>query len=658
MTVFVKLLPLIPVLTLMSCSNLRPQSSFDGLNVLEPADEAYVNTAALTVSGECRSGTTVAVSGDVLTPPVEASCLNSEFTLVANLTAGQGVKNLTVVQKAGSTTSEPVELSVTLDTAVPAAPTITSPSANAHFNQASQSVSGACETDATVQITGNVLSPPVTETCLGGSYSIGVTFTNNDGAKTFTVRQVDRAGNASPTVSRTVTVDTASPANPAFTTPASNNFYVNNVSQTVAGTCEANATVLITGSGVVDVPANPLPLEVTCSAGGTFSRALTLTAGEGTKTVSLTQVDRAGNISGTVSRNFILDTTPPANPAFTTPATNNLRVASASQTVAGTCEASATVRIAGAGVSGTLPITVTCGTGGTFTRAITLTTGDGTKTVSLTQVDRAGNTSGSVSRNFILDTTPPANPTFTTPASDGQLVFAVTQTVAGTCEASATVRIAGSGVSGTLPITVTCGAGGTFSRSITLTSGNGTKAVTLSQVDTVGNVSGTVSRNFTLLMGSGLLAQRQQAWNRSQDLRKEWEDFYSDKAEVVTAAVASLVDSEVSLLLQPEELQKLNLFLERALFDLLPLLIEQGVIEKDIPAEQKMKWLINNEGQLTSISQYYLHQLLYIVLGCETKGELSLMEAIDPSVLEVLREIALSYGLAHKSDFKTYNCKL
>ncbi|MCO5114239.1 MAG: hypothetical protein M9899_08690 [Bdellovibrionaceae bacterium] len=558
---FVKLLTLIPVLTLVSCSNLRPQSSFDGLNVLAPVDEAYVNTAALTVSGECRSGTTIAVSGDVLTPPVEASCLNSEFTLVANLTAGQGLKNLTVVQRAGSTTSEPVELSVTLDTAAPAVPTITSPIANAHFNQASQSVSGACETDATVQITGNVLSPPVTETCLGGSYSIGVTFTNNDGAKTFTVRQVDRAGNASSTVSRTITIDTASPANPAFTTPATNNFYVNNVSQTVVGTCEASATVLITGSGVVDIPANPLPLEVTCSAGGTFTRALTLTAGEGTKTVSITQVDRAGNISGTASRNFILDTTSPANPAFTTPATN------------------------------------------------------------------------------------------------GQIVTSTNQTVAGTCEASATVGIAGAGVSGTF--TATCNSSGIFSRVITLTAGNGTKAVTLSQVDRAGNASGTVSRNFTLLISSGLRAQHQHRQNEFQDLRKEGIDLSSNRSVAITAAIAALVTNMEALSLPPTGIQNLNLFLEKALFDLLPLLIEQSVIEKHLPTEQQIKWLINDEGQLTPLSHYYLHQLLYVVFECEAKEEPSLMEALDPSVLEALRDIALNYGLAYKSEFKSYgSCKL
>lgn len=293
------------VTTLVACSDFKSRPTLEGLKVTSPSHESYVRTAAITVAGECRSGTTVSISGQILNAPVESACLNSAFSVAVTLNSGQGAKTFSVIQKArGSMASAPIEVQVTLDSTAPSAPTITSPAASARFNQAAQSIAGACETGARVEVTGNVLSPPATGVCIAGTYSVGVTFTNGDGTKNFSVRQVDRAGNTSSGTARSIVIDTAAPANPVFTTPASNNLRVNTRNQTVAGTCEAGAKVFIAGL----ISNDPLPLEVTCASGGTFSRSVTLTAGDGTKTITLTQIDVAGNVSGTASRNFVLNT--------------------------------------------------------------------------------------------------------------------------------------------------------------------------------------------------------------------------------------------------------------------------------------------------------------------------------------------------------------
>jgi hypothetical protein len=114
------------------------------------------------------------------------------------------------------------------------------------------------------------------------------------------------------------------------------------------------------------------------------------------------------------ARNLVIDTTPPAvtvthvnGSARTFPYTTGANLTS----FGGTCStgvgdvAMVSPRINGAG---TIPATATCQPGGTWT--LTLTTplsGSGSRTLSATQGDQAGNTGTAPTQTVVLDTTPP-----------------------------------------------------------------------------------------------------------------------------------------------------------------------------------------------------------------------------------------------------------
>lgn len=84
---------------------------------------------------------------------------------------------------------------------------------------------------------------------------------------------------------------------------------VNNISQTVTGACLTGASLTFSG----DIVGSP---NTTCS-GSTYSRAITLSAGEGPKTITVTQDDLGGHTNVTHS-NITYDITPPTFTLTTT----------------------------------------------------------------------------------------------------------------------------------------------------------------------------------------------------------------------------------------------------------------------------------------------------------------------------------------------------
>ena len=308
MSTVLKSLIVLFALVLTSCSSdLSSNTPPEGLTVTWPKNGSHVKATALTMTGACKADTVITISGDITASPVTTSCSGSAFSSALTLSAGQGVKTISVIQTASdNTSSDPEVVNVTLDTSAPSAPTVVAPTVNQRLNQFSQSISGNCETGAAVRVTGNILAPPKTGNCSGGTYSVGVTFTTGQGNKNFAVAQTDRAGNASSSTSRTIIIDSVAPAAPAYTSPAGNNTSVNSVSQTIAGTCEAFAIVLISGA------IQNAPVEATCSSGGSFSRAINLVPGNGSKSTALVQRDQAGNYSTAIGRTIILNTVNPA----------------------------------------------------------------------------------------------------------------------------------------------------------------------------------------------------------------------------------------------------------------------------------------------------------------------------------------------------------
>ncbi len=271
--------------------------------ITAPTNGTLTNTTAVNVVGTCEAGANVNISGNILATPVSLLCVAGNYNQPITLTAADGAKTISVNQTNISGTSPPVSVTITLDTTAPLAPTITSPTNGSLTNTTAQTVIGACETGANVNISGAIVGSPVTVVCAGSTYSRAVTLTAGDGAKAISATQTDVAGNISPATNISITLDTSAPLAPTITSPT-NGSSTNLTAQTIIGACETGATVNISGSIVGS------PVTAVC-VGSAYSRAVTLTAGDGVKAISATQTDIAGNISPATNISITLDTVVP-----------------------------------------------------------------------------------------------------------------------------------------------------------------------------------------------------------------------------------------------------------------------------------------------------------------------------------------------------------
>jgi hypothetical protein len=147
--------------------------------------------------------------------------------------------------------------------------------------------------------------------------------------------------------------------------------------------------------------------------------------------------------------------------------------------VTGTAEAGGTVTVwDGATSVGS----ATVDGGGNWTAAVTLTSEDGTHSLTAKATDAAGNTGdGSIAVDYTLDTTPPAAPVI---ISTGHLTNDPALTVAGTGEIGGTV-IVWDGLTSVGSATVD--EDGNWSADVTLTPGDGTHSLTAKETDAAGN---------------------------------------------------------------------------------------------------------------------------------------------------------------------------
>lgn len=357
--------------------------------ISSPKNGRFVNNPQQTIAGTCANGNTVRITGQISGAPIVLTCSGGRYSRVVSLTAAQGAKSINVTQVNTDGASPARTVQVTLDTVKPALPTITTPTEGVTVNTPSINIAGGCENGAVINITGNITNRSLT--CISGTYSQAIELVNSNGPKTINVTQKDSAGNRSDVQRVRVTLNnSAAPGAVKITAPA-NNTWVRVRNQTLTGTCAPGATVNIFG----DI--ENAPLAVPCS-GGNFSRALTLTTGDARKIVKTTQSNNQGT-STQVNRGINLDTTAPPGPTITSH-NNNATVNTVAQTIAGACEANAVVTVSGNLVGSSH--TLTCPSQGQYSRAVNLTSGNGNKSISVTQRDRAGNVSASRNITLIL----------------------------------------------------------------------------------------------------------------------------------------------------------------------------------------------------------------------------------------------------------------
>ncbi|UQQ29897.1 Ig-like domain-containing protein [Enterobacter bugandensis] len=323
---------------------------------------------------------------------------SGSWSILLNTTLTEGAHSFTAqaTDAAGNTSASSASFSLTIDTAPPALPVLTSilddvgnaatPVANGGItNDAQPTLSGTAEAGSTVKIFDNgVQIGSVIAT--GGAWSYTPSPALGNGPHTLTFTATDATGNASaPTAGYTINVDTLAPAAPVISSviddvgsvigPVTGTTPTNDTRPALSGTAEANATVRIY-DGITLVG------TVTADGNGNWTLPETTTLTQGTHNFTATATDAAGNTSpASAVTTIIVDLTAPTAPTGTFNADGSV--------LTGNAEAGSTVTIRLADGS---TVTTTAGSNGTYSYTFVNKQTEG-QTLQITATDAAGNIS-------------------------------------------------------------------------------------------------------------------------------------------------------------------------------------------------------------------------------------------------------------------------
>ncbi|MGY0782380.1 SwmB domain-containing protein, partial [Azospirillum argentinense] len=459
--------------------------------------DTLTNVTAPAITGLAKAFTTVVLYEGATALGTVTADANGLWT-VTTASLGDGAHSLTAVSSdATGTSSASSTLTVTIDSAAPNAPTVTT----ALSNSATPTLTGTAEADSTVTVT--VGGATYTTTATNGTWSLnlatatpasGSLSLNANSTNAVSATATDAAGNVSSAGTQTLTIDTTLPDAPTVTSAA----LTKNATPILTGTAEADSTVIVTvGGATYTTTATNGSWSVNLATATPTSGSLSLNP-NGTNAVSATATDAAGNVSTAGTQTLTIDTTAPNAPTVTTALSN-----STTPTLTGTAETGSTVTVTVGGA--TYTTTATNGSWSLNLATATPTAGslslnaNGTNTVSATATDAAGNTSSAGTQTLTIDTTLPDAPTVTSAA----LSNSTTPTLTGTAEANATVTVTVGGA------TYTTTASGTGAWSVNLAtetpaSGslslnpNGTNTVSATATDAAGNVSTAGTQTLTI----------------------------------------------------------------------------------------------------------------------------------------------------------------
>ncbi|ECT3558522.1 BapA prefix-like domain-containing protein [Salmonella enterica subsp. enterica serovar Montevideo] len=480
------------------------------------------NETRPTLSGTGEAGTTISIyNGSALVGTAQVQA-NGSWSFTPSTSLGAGVWNLTATatDAAGNTSAASEIRSFTIDTTAPAAPVIdtvydgTGPitgnlSSGQITDEARPVISGTREANTTIRLydNGTLLAEIPADNSSSWRYTPDASLAT--GNHVITVIAVDAAGNASP-VSDSVNfvVDTTPPLTPVITSVSddqapglgtiANGQNTNDPTPTFSGTAEAGATITLYENGTVIG-------TTTAQPDGAWSVS-TSTLASGTHVITAVATDAAGNSSpNSTAFTLTVDTTAPQTPILTSVVddvaggvTGNLANGQITNdnrpTLNGTAEAGSVVSIYD---GNTLLGVTSANAGGAWSFTPTTGLNDGTRTLTVTATDPAGNVSPATSGfTIVVDTLAPTVPLITSIVDDvpnntgaignGQSTNDTQPTLNGTAEANSAVSIFDNGA---LVATVNANASGNWSWTPTAALGQGSHAYSVSAADAAGNVS-------------------------------------------------------------------------------------------------------------------------------------------------------------------------
>ena len=358
------------------------------------ANGASTNDNTPTLSGTAEAGSRVTIfDGTTVLGTATAGASGAWSFTTSALTQGTHPLSVTVTDPAGNV-SGATAATVIVDTTAPAAVSALAVSNNngstpvtipngGVTNDNTPLLSGSGEVGARISVYEGATLLGTTTVGSNGQWSL-ISSTLASGPHTLTVTATDAAGNVSPGVNATLTIDTTAPAastlvitndsvTPTVTVPSGG--ATRDTTPVLSGTAEAGATVSIFDGTTL------LGTAIAGNSGAWSFTTSTLT--QGVHPLSVTVTDPAGNVSGTTTANVTIDSVAPT-------AVTGLAINSAGTTLTGSGEAGATVTVRDAG--GNAIGSGTVAANGSF--SLTLTTAQTTgASLSVTQADRAGNVS-------------------------------------------------------------------------------------------------------------------------------------------------------------------------------------------------------------------------------------------------------------------------
>ncbi|MDR2973689.1 MAG: Ig-like domain-containing protein, partial [Propionibacteriaceae bacterium] len=460
------------------------------------------NTPTITGTGEPGATVTVTVDGTPIGDAVVQP--DGTWTLTPTTPLADGPHTIGATQKdpAGNQ-SPPAQVGVTVDTTAPSAPEILTPAQGSSTTNTTPAVTGKGEPGATVTVQIDGVDVGTATVGTDGTWTVTPTTPLALGPHQVTATQRDAAGNLSTPDSKDFTVvaptippDTTAPDAPVITGPTDGST-TNDSTPTITGTGEPGDTVTVRDRRDTDPGPGPVIGTTVVQPDGTWSVTPTTPLQQGPQNITADQTDPAGNTSGSDDAEFTLDSEPPAAPVITSPAPGSTTNDS-TPTITGTGVPGDTVEVS---VDGTPIGKVTVQPDGTWTLTPTTPLTDGPHTITATQTDPAGNTSGPATAPITVDSTPPAAPVITSPA-DGSTTNDTTPTITGTGEPGDTVTVrdrrdteTGPGeVIGTTKVQPD----GTWTLTPTTPLPQGPQNITADQTDPAGNTSPPDDTNVTV----------------------------------------------------------------------------------------------------------------------------------------------------------------
>ncbi len=335
----------------------------------------YLNTPTVAVRGSLDELNPVSVKVNGHDAVISAG----GFSL-SDLSLAEGANTITVTatDKAGNTGTR--SITINLDTVAPVV-SVTSHEDNVYLNTPTISVGGTLDEINPASVKVNGLDAVIGD----GTFSLAA-LSLAEGANTISLMVTDKAGNVG-TTSITINLDTVAPV--VGITSHENNVYLNTPAIAVNGSLnELNPQ---------SIKVNGLSAEFIAGAGGSFNIGA-LSLSEGANTISVTVTDKAGNV-GTTSIIVNLDTAAPV--VEITSHINDIYLKTPTIAVSGSMNEINPQLVTVNGFA----TEFTEGTEGSFNLSA-LSLSEGANTVTVTAVDRAGNT-GSASIIINLDTVAP-----------------------------------------------------------------------------------------------------------------------------------------------------------------------------------------------------------------------------------------------------------